>query len=526
VWWLGAHDANGAQATISVDGGSSVLVDESAGMSKNDATVEGVPLYGVIGLDGTKSHTMQVSWAANGALTGGYLSVYGFMFVIFDGFWCWSLLTRSFSYDNSPGQQTTTPTDTPVVTQPAATSQAPTNTNTDTAAPHTTNPPSSTVGDTNTATEVTTPATSSPGTSSNGANSPTRNGLAPTSSPVTSLAASSAGTASQAGTFTPHSGSASVVVSNGQTQTQVLFTSGSATLTQVLSVGTTVVNGQTQTQTATMLAGSAGASGLAGAAGVSGSNGKGVTSNAVLIGGVVGGVIGGALAAVLLTLLVLYLRRQRRRHLLATRKRDHGTRFCASAAAVRLTVVAEYRPGPPTAERSQASLMAHHASSTGAVASTDALPPPRRGSPSPSDVSTNMEGFWLAPISPWSPGGRPPGEPAAPVGAFRLGPRPSGALASQFTLTNPDSRSDAGGSTTDAGTVSDSLVSELAPPPPGVFPATKLYAVSRARVLAGQAVRPEPSTRDTRHSQLAPTRPMSASLSVADEVPPPVYSER
>jgi hypothetical protein len=63
-----------------------VLIDESAGMSKNDATVEGVPLYGVTGLDGTKSHTMQVSWAANGALAGGYLSVYGFMFVSFDGF--------------------------------------------------------------------------------------------------------------------------------------------------------------------------------------------------------------------------------------------------------------------------------------------------------------------------------------------------------------------------------------------------------------------------------------------------------
>jgi hypothetical protein len=524
VWWLGAHDANGAQAAISVDGGSSVLVDESAGMSKNDATVEGVPLYGVTGLDGTKSHTIQVSWAANGALTGGYLSVYGFMFVSFDGSWCWTLLIRSFSYDNSPGQQTTTP-NTPVVTQPAATSQPPTNANTDTAAPDTTNPPSSTAGDTSTATAVTTPVTSPAVASSNGASSPTRNGLAPTSSPVTSPVPSSAGTASKAETFTPRSGSASVVVSNGQTQTQMLFTSGSVTLTQVVSVGTTVVNGQTQTQTATMLAGSAGsagASGLAGAAGASGSNGKGATSNAVLIGGVVGGVVGGALAAVLLTLLILYLRRQRRRH----RKRDHGTHLCAQSAAVRLTVSAEYRPGPPTAERSQASLMAHHASSTGAVASTDALAPPRRGSPSPSDVSTNMEGFWLAPISPWSPGGRPPGAPAAPVGAFRLGPRPSGALASQFALTNPDSRSDAGGSTTDAGTVSDSLVSELAPPPPGVFPATKLYAVSRARVLAGQAVRPEPLTRGARHPQLAPARPMSTSLSVADEVPPPVYSER
>jgi hypothetical protein len=61
-----------------------VLVDESAGMSKGDRTVEGVPLYGVTGLHGTKSHTMQVSWAANGALTGVYLSVYGFMFVLFE----------------------------------------------------------------------------------------------------------------------------------------------------------------------------------------------------------------------------------------------------------------------------------------------------------------------------------------------------------------------------------------------------------------------------------------------------------
>jgi hypothetical protein len=81
VYFIGAHDANGAAATVSVDGGSSATVDESAGTTSGAPTVEGVVLYGVSGLDGTQSHTLAVSWASNGGLGGGYLSVYGFMSV-------------------------------------------------------------------------------------------------------------------------------------------------------------------------------------------------------------------------------------------------------------------------------------------------------------------------------------------------------------------------------------------------------------------------------------------------------------
>jgi hypothetical protein len=161
------------------------------------------------------------------------------------------------------------------------------------------------------------------------------------------------------------------------------------------------------------------------------------------------------------------------------RKSEARPRYASSCstAAVRLTVYTEnqYRPGPATAERGHVLLLSQHTPSTGAFASTDALVPSRRGSPSPSDVSTNTEGLCqLVPMSAWSPGGRPTGAPAASGGAYTLGHRrSSAALATQFAFRNPDGWSKAGGSTTDAGTVSDSLVS-LSPPPSGVFPATKL----------------------------------------------------
>jgi hypothetical protein len=494
-------------------------------MSKGDRTVEGVPLYGVTGLDGTKSHTMQVSWAANGALTGVYLSVYGFMFVLFEDRQYWTLLTRSCSiYDNSPGQPITTAINAPAVIHTDTTFVTSTTPSTVTAAPGPTNLPANTVGDTNTPTAVTTSTTFPPGTSLNNASSPTRNALVPDSAPTTFPALSNSGMYSPTASLAPHIGSTSVVISKDQAQTQGLFTSGSSTLRQMVTVGTTVVNGQTQTQTATMLAGGAGASGQAGTAGAPGSNGKGVASNTVLIGGVVGGVVGGALAAMLLTLLILYLRRQRRQRLLVMRKRDHGKHGPAQPEAVALTVLTEYHPGPETAERSQAYLVERHASSLGTTASTGARAFPRRDSPSLSDASTDVESFWLTPLSPPSAGDRPIAVPATPVRrALTLG-----AIVSDFafTNTNPEDPSGVAGSTTGVGPLLDSRVSDPAPPLPAVLPTSKLHAVARARVFANQAVGPGMSTLDTRHSQLAPVRAMSMSLSVADEVPPPMYSER
>jgi hypothetical protein len=82
IYYLSAHNFNGAKASISVDGQGSTTVDESAGTQKDETVDPGVVLFSQANLDGTKQHTIQVSWAGVGAFGGGYVEVYGFMSVL------------------------------------------------------------------------------------------------------------------------------------------------------------------------------------------------------------------------------------------------------------------------------------------------------------------------------------------------------------------------------------------------------------------------------------------------------------
>jgi hypothetical protein len=81
VYFLSAHNWNGANATVSVDGGASTIIDEAAGTKVNDTVVADAVLFARTGLDGTKEHTIQVAYAGAGSLAGVYLEVYGFTYV-------------------------------------------------------------------------------------------------------------------------------------------------------------------------------------------------------------------------------------------------------------------------------------------------------------------------------------------------------------------------------------------------------------------------------------------------------------
>jgi hypothetical protein len=66
---------------ISVDSAEGITVDQAYGTTKDGPKDDGAVLFSRQGLDGTKEHTIQVSWAGEGSLGGGYLGIFGFMSV-------------------------------------------------------------------------------------------------------------------------------------------------------------------------------------------------------------------------------------------------------------------------------------------------------------------------------------------------------------------------------------------------------------------------------------------------------------
>jgi hypothetical protein len=98
---------------VSVDGGPSTTVDESANQTKNSTVIPIVPLFGATGLDGSNNHTMLVEYAGPGVLLGPYLEVYGFMYENILSPSKQRVLTRSHRYDDSPGTSASSTTSSP-----------------------------------------------------------------------------------------------------------------------------------------------------------------------------------------------------------------------------------------------------------------------------------------------------------------------------------------------------------------------------------------------------------------------------
>ncbi|EIN03729.1 hypothetical protein PUNSTDRAFT_146897, partial [Punctularia strigosozonata HHB-11173 SS5] len=124
ISYLSRHNFNGGVASVSVDGGSSSSVDESAGTTNGEDPVEAV-LYTKSGLDGSKQHTFQLTITGVGQYGGSYVEVYGLEFA--EGGAISSSTTQAGS-----GQQTQTQTQTQIQTQTQTQTQTHTQTQTQT----------------------------------------------------------------------------------------------------------------------------------------------------------------------------------------------------------------------------------------------------------------------------------------------------------------------------------------------------------------------------------------------------------
>jgi hypothetical protein len=78
IYWLSSIDPIGAKAFISIDGEASTTVDQSENAQGLTRGVGPEVLFGRTGLDGTKEHTIQVSYGGQGQMGGSYLDVWGF----------------------------------------------------------------------------------------------------------------------------------------------------------------------------------------------------------------------------------------------------------------------------------------------------------------------------------------------------------------------------------------------------------------------------------------------------------------
>jgi hypothetical protein len=79
ISWQSSVDPIGARALISVDGGASTTVDQSENAQGLDRARGPETLFSRTDLDGTQEHTIEVSYAGDGQMGGGYLAIFGFM---------------------------------------------------------------------------------------------------------------------------------------------------------------------------------------------------------------------------------------------------------------------------------------------------------------------------------------------------------------------------------------------------------------------------------------------------------------
>jgi hypothetical protein len=76
VYWHSVVDPRGAVGRVTLDGGTPIDVDESANATSPNADVVPAVFFAREGLDGSKTHTLNLSYVMAGKLGGPYFSVY------------------------------------------------------------------------------------------------------------------------------------------------------------------------------------------------------------------------------------------------------------------------------------------------------------------------------------------------------------------------------------------------------------------------------------------------------------------